>query len=169
MESPYGVAIVAIGSEVPAGFVVGATDVAAHRRYTLRHHGLRLAGAGVLALAVRPAVAAEFARTRVIRYARALLRPLLSPTTSGPGAAAFDRPAVLAHVAVASDHEGTGIGRALVDAFCDETRRRGASMVELATLSGEDGAAGFYERLGWVPVSEPQSGEAFRRFRRQLQ
>jgi ribosomal protein S18 acetylase RimI-like enzyme len=54
--------------------------------------------------------------------------------------------AVVQDLAVASDQQGKGIGRALLDRVHDES---GCEVVELAVLSSNASALRFYERLGF--------------------
>lgn len=163
MDSPTAVALVLDRGGAPVGFVVGTTDPHRHRREVMRRHGLRLALSGLAALARRPRVAALFARTRTVRYARAVLRALRRSGAAQPLAGPASATSVLSHVAVDTAVEGSGAGRALVEAFCDAARAAGAGRVELLTLADERGAGAFYERLGWT--AGPQAPPAgFLRF-----
>jgi ribosomal protein S18 acetylase RimI-like enzyme len=54
--------------------------------------------------------------------------------------------AVVQDLAVASDQQGNGVGRALLDHVHDES---GCDVVELAVLSANEPALRFYERLGF--------------------
>ena len=58
----------------------------------------------------------------------------------------------LFQMAVASDLQGTGIGRALVGHLEAELRDRGLREV---VLHARDHAIGFYARLGYAPFGEP--------------
>jgi ribosomal protein S18 acetylase RimI-like enzyme len=152
------------------GFLAGTVDNAEHYRTVLRHPvGLVLSG--LRALLTDPRLALEFVRTRVLRYSRAVVRQLTpgrptaaaAPAAPAPavggldteGSAAHDQPedggavAVLTHVAVREDAQGSGAGRALVEAFTREVRRAGAREVRLVTAVG-GGATRFYRRLGWT-------------------
>jgi ribosomal protein S18 acetylase RimI-like enzyme len=139
------------------GFLAGTVDNAEHYRSVLRHHPVGLALSGLRALLADPRLATEFVRTRVGRYARAVVRQLGRrasdpPAGRGPTATPEDTGgavAVLTHVAVREDARGSGAGQALVDAFTREVRRAGAREVRLVTAVG-GGAARFYRRLGWT-------------------
>jgi ribosomal protein S18 acetylase RimI-like enzyme len=145
----------------PRGMLVGTLDNAAHYRWTMRRQGLRLVAAGLRGLVTRPPLAAEFIRTRVGRYGRAVARQLrpggapggaspaapAAPDASKPGAAAA-KVAVLTHVAVAEDARGAGAGRRLVQGFVDRARSAGADEVRLIT-EADGHAARFYRSLGW--------------------
>jgi ribosomal protein S18 acetylase RimI-like enzyme len=149
VSSPHAAAFVATVDGTPVGMVVGIIRPLAHRRWVLKHRGLRLAAVGGAALVVRPRLALRFIRTRLVRYSRALRRERSTRVV-----ARERHSAVLSHVAVAPGAEGAGLGGRLVDAFVDAARAAGAERVVLATLAGKAGAAGFYRKLGWCE-SEP--------------
>lgn len=168
MHSPNAVALVAEIDREPVGFVIGAVNAIEHRRSVMQAHGVRLAASGARSLMVRPALAAEFVRTRAFRYLRAIRRSLrrssgvsASTQVAGPGCA------VLAHAAVGTSSERRGAGSALVRAFAAAVAERGATRIELVTLADDRGAADFYSRLGWQPVGPPTKAE-FRRFELEL-
>ena len=144
VSSPHAAAFVVTADGTPVGMVVGVLRGRAHRHWVLRHRGFRLAALGSAALAVRPRLALRFARTRLVRYSRALRDEGVARVTAKEG-----QPAVLSHVAVAPGADGAGLGGRLVEAFVEAARAAGAQCVVLATLSGEEGAAAFYRKLGW--------------------
>lgn len=157
------VALIGEYNGTAVGFLVGILDEPEHYRQVLRRHGLRLGAAGLGALAVRPRVAWRFLRTRLRRYVvgafRLARRAPVAPTTDRPSSPATDRSAptplpVLSHVVVSEDGRGSGVGGALVHAFTDAARATGVRGARLLTMSGADGASGFYERLGWHPTAE---------------
>lgn len=100
---------------------------------------------------MRPRLAFAFLRTRAPGYRQLLLdrTRAASPPAAAPGGTAGERIAVLLHVAVDAGERSDGAGRALVDAFVDLATRAGAARALLVTRDDADGAAGFYERLGW--------------------
>ena len=152
LTSPHACALVAHIAGAPVGFVVGSLDPEAHRRYTIRRHGVRLALQGVRALVRNPRVGLDFLVTRLGRYTKGILRtfrPHLAPTTSGEHPPVRDRLGVLSHVAVLPEARGSGVGEALVDAFVNAARCAGVRRLELLTLADELGATGFYDGLGW--------------------
>ena len=55
---------------------------------------------------------------------------------------------------VATDAQGTGVGRFAVEAVAEEARRRGRSRLTVLWVKGEGGPEGFYLRLGFVPTGE---------------
>lgn len=145
VASPHAAALVATAQTSPVGMVVGILRPAAHSRWVLRERGVRLALLGGVALLARPLLLVRFVRTRLTRYRRALSRRRAAGTADGTR-----RPAVLSHVAVAPGAAGLGLGGRLVDAFVGAAASAGCSEVLLVTLTGEEGAAGFYRSLGWV-------------------
>ena len=148
VSSPHAVALAVEGAGSPLGTVVGILRPSAHARWTLRHHGVRLALLGVLALFVRPRLAIRFARTRLARYRRAWAR-----RSGGAPVASLGEPAVLSHLAVVPGAQGAGLGGGLVEAFVEAVRATGCRRIVLVTLAGPRGAAGFYERLGWTEAA----------------
>lgn len=148
VASPHAVALLISAQDAPVGMVVGILRPDAHARWVLRRRGVWLALCGGAALAARPRLALRFVRTRMARYRRAFVRRRSSPTSG-----ATVQPAVLSHVAVAPGAEGAHLGGQLVHAFVDAARDAGCSRVVLATLAGENGAAGFYRHLDWVESS----------------
>lgn len=149
LSSRTTVAVVAEDGGVPCGYLVGMLDPAAHRRELLRDHGLRLALSALAALSVRPRLAGDFARTRLRRYGRAVLRQLRPGPVAegGPGPAA---PAVLSHVAVLESSRTSGVGTTLVEHFVAAARAARRESACLVTRSGDQGAGPFYTRLGWT-------------------
>ena len=148
LHSPHGLGLVAELGGAPVGMLVGTVDDTAHHRWVIRRLGPALAGRGMAALVVRPRLLLRFCRTRIRRYALGIARRLL------PLPAPADRPrptsgrGVLTHVAVAADARGSGAGAGLVERFVADAAAAGASELVLVTLA-DDGAAAFYERLGW--------------------
>lgn len=149
VTSPHATAWIVTARDAPVGMVVGVLQPGAHGRWVLRRHGLRLAALGASALAVRPRLAARFARTRLGRYRRAWRRAKGPAQAPSPAAAAAREPAVLSHVAVVPGTQGTGFGAQLVATFVDAARAAGCDRVILTTLADDRGAAGFYHRVGW--------------------
>lgn len=152
VESPHACGFVAEADGGRVGMVVGITDCNAHRRFLLRHHSMRLAVRGAVALARRPRLGAHFLSTRMVRYATVILRATRPAPVLGDSPATSPTPArvgVLSHVAVVPEARGSGVGERLVQGFVAEAGRRGVARIELVTLSGARGAAPFYERLGW--------------------
>lgn len=166
MGSPHAVSLVACRDGRVVGLIAGAIDAGLHQRFVIRRHGLRLLVAGLAGLVRRPRVAAKFVMTRLPRYARGFLRAARPASAPAAGPAADPtRVAVLTHVAVDPDTQGSGAGAALVHAFTDAVRAaRAAPRIELVTLA-ETGASAFYEHLGWQPAGEHRrDGVPYRRF-----
>jgi ribosomal protein S18 acetylase RimI-like enzyme len=153
----------------PTGFLVGTYDNACHYRWLVRHPW-PLARSGMMALAVRPGLAYEVLRTRGGRYLRSVIRLVRRRWAASPPAPA-DVPAdgraparpsvvaVLTHVAVAPAAQGTGAGRALVEAFVRSAREHGADEIRLIAHV-DTPAPGFYRRLGWTSVGERAASDA---------
>lgn len=156
LASPYGVGLAAVDGDRLRGFVVGTSDEAGHWRWTARHRMPALAAAGVPALLARPRVAGRFARTRARPYARALVRRLrpAAPGAAGQPVSGPPQTGVLAHVAVDPATRGGGLGRRLVEGYAAQARAGGAQRLALLTLADADGAAAFYDRLGWRRAGE---------------
>lgn len=163
VRSPHAVALVAHEEGEPIGFVFGTVDNQAHQRWVIRRHGWRLALAGILAMMSRPRVAVTFLRTRVGRYARALVRAVVpsrpravaasEPTSSaGSDATEATTTAVLTHIATEKAARSRGIGEQLATGFVAEVADGGADEARLIATAGGR-AARFYARLGWRPVT----------------
>jgi ribosomal protein S18 acetylase RimI-like enzyme len=73
----------------------------------------------------------------------------------------------LYQMAVAPEHQGSGVGRRLVERL--ETRLRGDGIVRVE-LHARDAAVGFYQRLGYRNVGEPfiEVGISHQRMRKAL-
>lgn len=169
MGSPHAVSLVACRDGRVVGMLAGAINAHAHQRQTIRRNGLRLAVTGVFALLLRPRLAAQFLRTRGLRYTRGLakaVRPGRRPPSTGSAAGGESGDvAVLTHVAVDARAQGSGAGSALVETFVSRVQASGAAQrIELVTLA-EGGASDFYERLGWVGgTSHLRDGVLYRRY-----
>ena len=148
LESPYGVAFVAVLDGSPIGFALGTTDRPANVAWLLEHRRGALVPAALLALVLRPTLLSDFVATRAGRYLRRLSRG------SAVAATPARRPvAVLDAIVVAGEWRGRGIGRSLMSAFLGAVTVAGVDRVELVTKDGPQGAAGFYDRGGWSRTS----------------
>lgn len=163
LAGPYAAALSVGPPGAPSGFVLGTVDNPRHYRWLVRNAG-PLARSGFVALSVRPGLAYELARTRGRRYARSVLRLLRHRASTGGASRRTGRAdgsvpgpapvvAVLTHVAVAPDAQGSGLGRVLVEAFVADARARGADEIRLITHAHTQ-APGFYRRLGWTSLGE---------------
>jgi GNAT superfamily N-acetyltransferase len=192
LDSPFGIALVAEHVDAQGtqavGFLVGSTDQFRHIDDVVRRHRLRLALAGLLALAQRPRLGAHFVRTRGRAYLKRILTPKWRRTpAAGPAAStesSIARPqssaasrattgaaanaasggqiAVVTAIAVDSAARGTGAGQELLNRFLKDARTAGATRAELVTLLGEGNAAPFYERLNWSAVDEHPTRDGMR-------
>jgi ribosomal protein S18 acetylase RimI-like enzyme len=157
------------------GFLLGALRPAGHFRTMVRRHGADLAGALVLAALARPRLAWELFTTRLLRYARGLLRMAWSSVTGRRAVRDAPAPTVVpsrrigevTHVLVRPDLQGSGAGRALLVEAEAAARRAGVEELVLVTPPDLAGAVGFYEHMGWQRAGEltSRSGEPFVRFR----
>lgn len=153
VDSPYGVALVALVDGDPAGFVVGTADDGRHYHHVVRRQWWLLLPAALAGLARHPGLAWRFARTRLRRYARGFVRlrrgspPPSTASTSAPAAAGPQ--GVLTHIAVSTDRRGEGVGLALMSGFKDAVRAGGGRRLRVVTQAGDAGAARFYVRTGW--------------------
>ncbi|NMR28715.1 GNAT family N-acetyltransferase [Crystallibacter degradans] len=173
LDSPFGVALVAERVDArgtqSVGFLVGSTDQFRHIDDVVRRHRVRLALAGLLALAQRPRLGAHFVRTRGRAYLKRILTPKSHRTpAAGPAASTSSgtasstesnatsggQIAVVTAIAVDSSARGTGAGQKLLNRFLEDASAAGATRAELVTLLGEGNAALFYERLNWSAVDE---------------
>ncbi|MFP8963238.1 GNAT family N-acetyltransferase [Streptomyces nanhaiensis] len=158
LTSPHARAYVAEAEGLPAGFLVGVTDPAAHRSWLVRTHGRRLALRACTALVTRPGLLLHFLRTRLGRYSRKLL-PSRHRRQEPPAADRDGVTAVLAHVAVADRARSLGLGAALVERFTQDAADAGCARVTLVTATGPAGAGPFYERLDWQRTGESHTPE----------
>jgi GNAT superfamily N-acetyltransferase len=152
VDSPYGIALLAILDGQPVGVLAGTTDNAAHRAWTRRASQRRLVTLGLLAVVRRPQVLARLVRTRGWRLtSRARRRPSHQPTQTPT--------AVLAYLAVVPPARGLGVGAVLVERFVREAALAGAREAMLVTPAGDTGAGPFFERLGWRYVTNQRNPE----------
>ncbi|MFE1961485.1 GNAT family N-acetyltransferase [Streptomyces sp. NPDC059479] len=164
LTSPHALAFIAVSDGRPAGFLVGVTDPALHRRHVLRRHGGKLLIRALGGLAVRPGLLVHFLRTRLPRYYRKLTRRQemevatavpVPQVSGGPGA-------VLAHVAVDEAARSLGIGADLIERFVAAAAIAGCGRVSLVTAEGPQGAGPYYQRRGWRPAGESRTPEGRR-------
>jgi GNAT superfamily N-acetyltransferase len=116
------------------------------------------------------ALARELVVTRGHRYARGITRIALTrlrrPSPSSSGSAASHKVGEITHLFVQPDRQGSGIGRALVNAAVETARAAGVE--ELVLMTPPDFATrSFYERTGWWADGEmsSRSRESFIRYR----
>lgn len=173
LDSPFGIALVAERVDAQGaqavGFLVGSTDQFRHIDDVVRRHRVRLALAGLLALAQRPRLGAHFVRTRGRAYLKRILTPKSRRTPAAVPAARAEATAasggqiaVVTAIAVDSAARGTGAGQELLNRFLEDARTAGATRAELVTLLAEGNAAPFYERLNWSAVDEHPTRDGMR-------
>lgn len=172
-ESPHAVVIVA--SDYTTGHTVGALlgtlDTPAHYGWLVRRHGAGLAAQAIARTIRAPKLGGDLVRTRAVRYIRGIARSFLPRKHSGKREKIRDNDVgLLAHVMVAGDQRGRGIGSSLVAAYENRARHAGLERLNLATLPDSRGAGPFYEKIGWEYGGEriSQSGERFALYHRGL-
>lgn len=172
-ESPHATVIVA--SDYATGHTVGALlgtlDTPAHYGWLVRHHGAGLAVRAAIRATRDPKLGADLVRTRAARYIRGIARSFVPDKHSGKREKSRDDDVgLLAHVMVAGDQRGRGIGSSLVAAYENRARHAGLKRLELATLPDSRGAGPFYEKIGWEYGGDriSQSGERFALYYRGL-
>lgn len=161
LDLPHGVALVAelerAATTTRVGFLIGATDHVDFVETALRRHRLQLAGAGVIALLVRPRVLAHFLRTRARPYLRRLFSAAPSGRRLDHAAKGGGHVAVLSAIAVDPVARSAGVGSALVTEFLQQASTAGAREALLTTRVGDSGAGPFYEAHGWQAVDTHQT------------
>lgn len=160
LDSPYALAVAATVGGKPVGFLVGTVNARSHARWLVGRRGVVLGLQAAAGMALHPAAAFRFLRTRLRRYAGTWRRHrgVEAPSHAHAGG----NVAVLSHVAVLPGARGLGAGALLVRTFQAEARRRGAERAFLTTLEGADGAGRFYARLGWRRSAESRSPDGRR-------
>ncbi len=119
------------------GFAAGTTQPDLFFKQLLRRNGLRFALAAIPGLLRNPFFAI-----------RKCLGALFYRGESLPD---LPNAALLSSLAVAPEHSGKGIGKALVQAFAEAAHARGCSAVYLTTDAvGNDEVNRFYEKCGFV-------------------
>ena len=170
LEAPGAIALVAMNEhDNLVGALLGAVDPAIHTRAMVRQHGARMAARLVVYALFHPALAKDLVVTRGRRYTRGLARMAVArfrrtaPLLAGAGGLTIGE---ITHVLVRPDRQGSGIGRALVDAAI--LAGTNADLDELVLVTPPDlDARAFYERLGWLAAGQivSRSGEHFLRYR----
>jgi GNAT superfamily N-acetyltransferase len=166
--APTSVGFVATFHGEPVGFVIGTLDPSAQRRWIVRRHAWPLLFHGVVGMLRQPAEAVRFGRTRALRYGRGLWRYLRAPASTREGSAPDGpRIGVLLHIMVAPHAQALGVGRRLATAFMAMAAKSDVSELQLITLAGPAGAAGFWRAMGWESAGEAEDADRRRieRFR----
>ena len=99
---------------------------------------------------------------RFFAAAKARLASMLRPTRSAVGAETKLPEPIMSLVAIgtAETARGRGIASALIMAFEEQARRRGAQCLRLSVYPENTAARRVYERCGWAIVAEPSGGRA---------
>ena len=163
VDSPYAAALAVADPETGEldGVFIATFDTRAHYSYLVRHQGLALAGHAVLQALWRPALAQEFLRTRLVRYARGLIRSLVYK--SKVSHRETEKVGFPTYIVVRGDRHGRGTGVALFRAYEKMARRFGLDRLELVTRPGAAGAGPFFAKLGYDHAGErvSRSGERY--------
>jgi GNAT superfamily N-acetyltransferase len=165
-DSAGAIALVAqgVGGQM-IGVLLGAVNPAAHYRTMLRRHGLALGFWLLVGAVTDPRLALELLTTRLVRYARGVLRILVLRQPGQAGGAAGE----VTHLMVRREAQREGAGTALLEAARNLGEQAGLDELMLVT-SLDGGAQRFYEHLGWEPTGEcvSRSGEKFLKYRLRL-
>lgn len=138
LVDPAGIGFVAVDSDSGEvlGAVVGPATPGGYFGRLLKRRWWAFCLASVRAVLRRPSV--------VKRLARAIYYRGDAPDEQGPARA------LLSSIAVSPAAQGRGVGRALVETWMAEARRRGSRGAFLTTDAEENEAVNrFYQRLGW--------------------
>ncbi len=169
-ESPDAVALAAVDprSGDLEGVLIATFDTRAHYSNLVRLHGSALARHVALQALRHPSLARDLIKTRLLRYARGILRSLNKGSKSTEKQDASPEPPAervgfLTYVAVSGEHRGRGIGGALLEAYERMAREAKLDRLELVTTPDERGAGPFYLRAGWTYAGErvSRSGERY--------
>jgi ribosomal protein S18 acetylase RimI-like enzyme len=137
IQDPSGIIFVACDNDAVVGFVAGTDSPEGFFGRLLRRRGARFLLAAASAFVSAPLLVGH-------RLARAVVY-------RGERPSSVQRAALLSSVGVNPQASGTGIGRRLVDAFCDEALRRGVQHVYLTTDRDQNVLANrFYANCGFT-------------------
>lgn len=151
--------LVAESAGSPIGYLVGSPRPVQHRQHVMRLHGRRLCILGAVALLRRPPLAVAFMGTRTRRYLRSIRRqPIGRSSTPVPGSEAVG---VLHHVVVLPEHQGLGVGSALIRTLEQVALADGCTHLLLVTRADGLGPA-YYRYTGWDPQEERHTDEGHR-------
>ncbi|MGK9147430.1 GNAT family N-acetyltransferase [Plantibacter flavus] len=124
------------------GYVLGTADTVAFDRWFVDSWWPTVADTYAAAVAAGTASQGERAIVRSATERGGLPQELLA-----------GYPAHL-HIDLLPETQGMGVGRRLIDAFCELLRERGVPGVHLGVGVGNTGAHRFYERTGFTRVAE---------------
>lgn len=168
--SPWAIALVAesIDDATLVGMLLGSVRPSEHYRTMVDDAGIALAAALLRRAASRPLWGLRLAKTRARRYVRGLRRLARPSDGQRDGAAApvdAARVGEVAHLLVAPDWRGRGVGRTLVGQATERAAAAGVQALTVVTPPGWD-SEHFYTRLGWMNRGEliSHSHERFVRY-----
>ncbi|WP_420174345.1 GNAT family N-acetyltransferase [Luteococcus sp. OSA5] len=156
LTDPTSVTVVAHGEDGRVlGAVVGTTQPAGFFSRLLKRRLVGFAAASAQAAIQDP--------KRIPRLARGILyRGEAGDRVEG---------ALLSSICVDPDTQGSGVGRALIDAWCEAARLRGARHAFLTTdAKNNEATNGFYQSNGWELTKEfsTPEGRAMNRYEKDL-
>lgn len=161
LDAPGGINLVAIdpGDRV-LGFVSGGDPA-------LRGRFIRTRVPRFLGLLVRQGLLDPFVRRRLRVHLGNLIRALAGRLgRASPPTAGTQDPqgvSVLLSIAVDPAATGQGIGRRLMEAFRQQSRRLGYAVMELSAHRDNEPAIGLYLACGWEVVGQDADGVYFQR------
>lgn len=134
-NSPDGISFVYIDDDRNlCGFIVGASNPRGFYSRMLKRDWWRFALVSLTSLVKRPSIS--------IRLVRAIFHPLANPIGNDV--------AGLFSIGVSPQFQGVGAGRKLIEAFLDESKRRGCKKVFLTTDGNDnDLVNAFYVKCGF--------------------
>jgi len=176
IASPHAMALAAVDGGDVVGVLLGSLDPEAHVRSMVRRDGLALASSLAAHALTHPDLARELVATRGTRYLRGLGRVVVTPRRrrAAPRSSPAMKPALVpvvprvgevTHLLVRVEHQGRGVGKALLGAA--QAYGAAAGLTEFVIVTPPDlPARGFYQHLGWVPTGSvvSRSGEGFVRY-----
>lgn len=134
-SAPEGIGFVYINSSgIPAGFIAGTSNPRGFYSSLLKKDWLKFSFASLNAIRRKPSI--------IKRIARAFFHPSENPVG--------DDVAGLLSIGVLPEHQGSGIGKILVNTFLEETVKSGCKKVFLTTdRDNNDATNVFYQNLGF--------------------
>ncbi len=162
LEAPGSIAIGAVDECGDLlGALLGATDPAAHARAMLVGRRRLGIGAWLVAYAVvHPTVIKAFLVVRWHRYAFRVTPRVIREArrkASSPSERGYLSLGEVSHLFVRLDRQGSGVGRALVDAATEMARAAGVNELVLVTPP-KSVARNLCQRLGWIGDGEDRQG-----------
>lgn len=176
IESQGAISLAAVDDNgVLCAVLLGAVDTGGHMSAMVKSHGVAL-GVSLAGFAItHPRFGKELLVTRWRRYANGIWRIAREslgkrqdnrPSVGSPAASSVGE---ITHLLVDRSHQGSGVGRLLVDHAESIAQSHGVEEMTLVTPP-EMAARKFYERLGWEVdgTLTSRSGEEFVKYRHRI-